>query len=199
MQMENIFFIRVDVLSYAGAGGGRQRRGMSACPHMSGIIWEGRIFVFGGARRAEEGAYRACGQAQGILLQMRIAHGCARIAVPQQALDFVERVSGIDKDAGKGMPQVMDAHVVQPQFLPQMIPEQVQVRKGSSRRVSGEKPGAARTTRQSSDDGDSLVRKGNVARLVGFGERDGETALLQPDIFPFGPQNFAFARAGEKK
>ena len=101
-------------LRLAGAGGGRQRRGMSACPHMSGIIWEGRIFVFGGSRRAEEGAYRARGQAQGILLQMRIAHGCARIAVPQQALDFVERVSGIDKDAGEGMPQVMDAHVVQP-------------------------------------------------------------------------------------
>lgn len=110
-----------------GAGGARQRRGMSACLRMSGIIREGGILVFGRVRRAEEGSYRACGHEQGILFQMRIAHGGAWIAVAQQALNFVKRVAGIDKNAGKGMPQVMDAHIAQAQLPPQVIPEQIQV------------------------------------------------------------------------
>ena len=172
---------------------------MSVYPRISGIIVERGILVFGRVRRAEEGPYRTCSHEQGILFQVGIAHGGARIAVAQQTLDFVERVPGIDKNAGKGMAQVMDAHIAQPQLPPQVIPEQIQVRKRASRGMSGKEPGAARTARQFSDDGDGLVGKSDVARLVGFGEGDGQTTLLQPDIFPFGPQNFAFARTGEKE
>lgn len=130
---------------------------------------------------------------------MRVTHGRAWIAVAQQALNFVKRVPGIDKNAGEGVPQVMNTHIAQSQFLPQVIPEQIQVRKRASRGMPGKEPGAARMARQIPDDGDGLVGKSDVARLVGFGEGDGQAVLFQPDIFPFSPQDFAFARAGEKE
>ena len=58
---------------------------------------------------------------------MGIPHGSAWIAVTQQLLHFVERMPVIDQEAGKGMPQVMDAHTVQSQLDAQFVPEVIDV------------------------------------------------------------------------
>lgn len=58
---------------------------------------------------------------------MGVAHGCSGIAVPQQFLHLIERVPGIDQKAGKGVPQVMDAHIGKAQAAPQPVPEKIDV------------------------------------------------------------------------
>ena len=105
---------------------------------------------------------------------MGVAHGCSGIAVTQQFLHLIERVPGIDQKAGKGVPQVMDAHIGKAQPAPQPVPEKIDVAERLARRMAGKKPRAARPARQVADDGHGRVGQGEVARLAGLGQRHGE-------------------------
>ena len=150
-------------------------------------------------RAGEKNTHRFRRRQKCDLPQMGVANGRSRVTVPQQFLHFVERVPGIDQKAGEGVPQVMDAHVLQSQSVAQPVPENVDVRERLVRRMAGEQPRAARFPPQGTDDGDGFFGQGNVARSAGFGQGHGEKPLVQTDVFPACPEYFAFACAGEQK
>ena len=55
-------------------------------------------------------------------VEMRVAHGDARVVMAQNFLYFVKRVTGVDEEAGKSVAQIVQTHVSQPQSVSEGIP-----------------------------------------------------------------------------
>ena len=130
---------------------------------------------------------------------MGITHGGSRIAVPQQFLHFIERVPRIDQKRGEGVPQVVNTHIGKSQFPPEFVPEQIEVAEGLSRSTAGKQPRIAWLAWNGANNRYGLVGQRNMARLAGLGQRHGEQALIQTDMFPARFEDFVFACAGQQK
>ena len=105
----------------------------------------------------------------------------------------------IDQDAGKGMAQVMNAHIGKIQLSAQVVPEQVDVGERSARCAPGKEPGAVGAAWQMTDDCYGLVGKDNMAWAVRLGKGHRQQMFLQVDMLPAGLEDFALACAGQQQ
>ncbi len=90
---------------------------------------------------------------------MRVAQGGLRLAVAQQFADHFQRGPAADQQGGKGVAQVVDAHVLQPALLLDPYPEAPHLLHWLAGRVAREKPRRAVWHRQLAltHDGGGLV------------------------------------------
>lgn len=130
---------------------------------------------------------------------MGVSHGSSGIAVPQQFLYLIERMSGIHKKTGESMPQIVNAHIGKSQFPPEFVPEQIKVAEGLSRCMPRKQPRIAGTAGHGAKNFQGGVGQKNMTRLAGLGQGHDEQPQIRPDVFPAGLEDFALARTGEQK
>ena len=130
---------------------------------------------------------------------MRVAHGGARIGMAQHLLDLIEGMTGVDEKTCEAVPQIVNAHILKPDFPPHFVPEKVDVGKRPVCGLAGKKPGRAGSPGDSPYDGNGRIGQDNVARLAGLGQGHCEQTLFKMHVFPAGVEYFALARAGKQQ
>ena len=137
--------------------------------------------------------------AQRLIVEMGIALGRADLGMTEQVLHDIKRDPAVDEEAGKGVAQVMQAHVLQSGPVADADPGVEQAGGGAACRGAGEDVTVAGQAFDGAQQTERLVVEIDEALLAGFGDGNAECGILPIDQIPGRMGDLVAARSGEEK
>ena len=114
---------------------------------------------------------------------MRVAFGCARLAMPQNLADEIQAVPSRYRDRGEAMSKVMDANIVEPGCCSDTLPRFLNADKMSDAAFGRKNELAVFVMRQIGQQTERWCSEGH-SFAAGFAVRKKQTTALKIDPFP---------------
>ena len=114
-------------------------------------------------------AGQAGSTAQRLIVEMGVALGGADLGMTEQVLHDIKRDPTVDEEAGKGVAQIMQAHVLQSGPVADADPGVEQAGRGAACRGARENVAVARQALDGPQQTKGLVVEADEALLAGFG------------------------------
>ena len=166
------------LLLYVGSGLGPEGRNGHGFDHLAG---------------------QAGSTAQRLVVEMGIALGGADLGMSEQVLHDVKRDPAVDEEAGKGVAQVMKAHVLQSGPVADADPGVEQAGGGAACRGAREDVAVAGQAFDGAQQAKRLVVEIDEALLAGFGDGNAQCGILPIDQIPGRMGDFVASGSGEEK